>query len=62
MDIDFVLRSFELPRDRPLWELALLARLGEEADAASATAAPLREEREVERCAVILPFRKAARP
>ena len=61
MDIDFVLRSFELPRDRPLWELALLARLGGETDA-SVTAAPLREEREVERCAVILPFRKAARP
>lgn len=53
MDIDYVLRSFEIPRDRPLWEAALLARLCSE-EAASQQA----RQAESKRAAVILPFRR----
>ena len=29
MDIDYLLRSFEIPSDRPQWEAALLSELSE---------------------------------
>lgn len=58
MDIDYLLRSFHVPYDRPLWEASLLARLGAEPAGGAPDRSVGRAPAEPERTAVILNFKR----